>query len=635
MKQVTAMKFTFAPESRPLEGYTIKRAIHRGGFGEVYYAVSDAGREVALKLLQNNAEIELRGVEQCLNLSHPNLVTIFDIRKDGDDDQWIIMEFVSGDPLDQVIRKHPNGMPVELVRKWLPGLAAGVTYLHSRGIVHRDLKPANVFSEDGIVKIGDVGLSKFIAPSRRSAQTQSVGTVYYMAPEVAKGRYGREVDVYALGIILFEMLTGTVPFDGESQGEILMKHLSESPDLSALPPRMRGVIAKSLEKEPQKRFNSAAAFERALTDAILGRGEPIKLVDDDFIVEDVKATPPPLDKTAHFDEPIEVLLAEDEVHSHRQPVNRVTNKRNAPSAKTRKGSGQWGVFAIVIAAILTINFFGVGFGYLGFGEIVILSVLGLVAWPFIRNRFDRHREPKAATLVSAPAKKTPPPLPRPFPTKNSPGIGPLLGAGFVAVPFTAILTAGLALMKPSLFQTGASELFVDPSSIGMVSIVTIISSWAIMLVPHIGNAFGSRWKSSRLSFAMAGIVVGLMAAFLDQYLLFSNFIPSGWGESFNDNSAIFASVGDWPLYASGGPTVAGYMAFFTAFFGLRTWFSEVNPNRPKRISIKQIFVSILVAWLASMIFAFPHILALVWGLLISCVVQLSSPWQPLPKHLRG
>ena len=182
------MKFTFEPESRPLDGYTIKRAIYRGGFGEVYYALTDVGREVALKLLQNNTEIELRGVQQCLNLSHPNLVTIFDVKTDKDGDHWIIMEYVAGETLDAAIHRHPEGMPVEMIRHWLKGMSDGVGYLHDRGIVHRDLKPGNIFSDGGVVKIGDVGLSKFITPSRRSAQTQSVGTVYYMAPEVAKGR---------------------------------------------------------------------------------------------------------------------------------------------------------------------------------------------------------------------------------------------------------------------------------------------------------------------------------------------------------------------------------------------------------------------------------------------------------------
>ncbi|MGB4740413.1 MAG: protein kinase, partial [Fuerstiella sp.] len=173
------MKFTFAPESRPLDGYTIKRAIHRGGFGEVYYALSDAGKEVALKLLNNNLDVELRGVSQCLNLKHPNLVTIFDIRTDADNDHWVIMEFVNGRGLYETLQDYPNGMPLQEINFWLSGITAGLSFLHDRGIVHRDLKPANVFRDHGGVKVGDVGLSKYISESRRSAQTQSVGTVYY------------------------------------------------------------------------------------------------------------------------------------------------------------------------------------------------------------------------------------------------------------------------------------------------------------------------------------------------------------------------------------------------------------------------------------------------------------------------
>lgn len=162
------MKFTFAPESRPLDGFTIKRAIARGGFGEVYYALADSGKEVAIKLLQDNLEVELRGVTQCLNLKHPNLVTLFDIKQDGDGDHWIVMEFVGGKTLDRVVHEHANGLPLDEVLAWLEGIAAGIGFLHDRGIVHRDLKPANIFRENGIVKVGDVGLSKFIAPSRRS-----------------------------------------------------------------------------------------------------------------------------------------------------------------------------------------------------------------------------------------------------------------------------------------------------------------------------------------------------------------------------------------------------------------------------------------------------------------------------------
>jgi hypothetical protein len=254
--RAATIKFTYPSGSRPLEGYTIKRGVGRGGFGEVYFATSDAGKEVALKLIRRNLEVELRGVTQCLNLKHSNLIGLFDIRTDEMGDQWVIMEYVSGESLEDVIERHPNGMPLEDALWWMRGMCGGVAYLHDHGIVHRDLKPGNIFFDEGTVKIGDYGLAKFISCSRRSGQTESVGTVHYMAPEIANGRYGREIDTYALGIILFEMLTGRVPFEGESVGEVLMKHLTAEPDLSALDEPYRDIVRRALAKDPQVRVNS-------------------------------------------------------------------------------------------------------------------------------------------------------------------------------------------------------------------------------------------------------------------------------------------------------------------------------------------------------------------------------------------
>src|SRR5436190_3711806 len=251
-----AIQFTYSSGARQLEGYTIKRGVGRGGFGEVYFATSDAGKEVALKLIRRNLDVELRGVTQCLNLKHPNLIALYDIRTDEMGDQWVVMEYVSGESLEETIERNPNGLPIDQVLWWMRGMCAGVAYLHDHGIVHRDLKPGNVFSDEGTVKIGDYGLAKFISCSRRSGQTESVGTVHYMAPEIANGRYGREIDTYALGIILFEMLTGHVPFEGESVGEVLMKHLTAEPDLSVLQEPYRDIVKRALAKDPNVRLKN-------------------------------------------------------------------------------------------------------------------------------------------------------------------------------------------------------------------------------------------------------------------------------------------------------------------------------------------------------------------------------------------
>ncbi len=102
------MKFVYTTGARPLDGYTIKRGVGIGGFGEVYFATSDAGKEVALKRIQRNLDVEIRGVTQCLNLKHPNLIAVYDIRYDDVGEGWIVMEFVSGESLKDVIDRNPG-----------------------------------------------------------------------------------------------------------------------------------------------------------------------------------------------------------------------------------------------------------------------------------------------------------------------------------------------------------------------------------------------------------------------------------------------------------------------------------------------------------------------------------------------
>lgn len=252
------MKFSYHSGQSPLQGYVLKRGISQGGFGEVYFGVSEGGKEAALKCIRRNLDVELRGIRPCLNLKHPNLVHLYDLRRDDQGNAWLVMEFVSGQTLDAVLQRHPHGVGPELAIEWFLGIASAVHYLHDHGIVHRDLKPANIFLEHGGIKVGDYGLCKAIGTSQHLAQTQNVGTVHYMAPEISRGEYDRRVDIYAAGAILLEMLTGDPPFDGESAGEILFKHLSALPDLAKAPDAFRPILERALRKDPRERYASIA-----------------------------------------------------------------------------------------------------------------------------------------------------------------------------------------------------------------------------------------------------------------------------------------------------------------------------------------------------------------------------------------
>jgi len=254
---------------RPLEGYTIQHGLGRGGFGEVYYALSDAGREVALKAVQNYEDIELRGIKHCMNLKNPQLVSIFDIKHTQDNLPFVVMEYIDGPSLRDILDSHPDGLGPAKAAFFLQEMAKGLAYLHDCGVVHRDLKPHNVFYENGVVKIGDYSLSKAINTSHRSGHTVTVGTVHYMAPEISMGRYDHTVDIYALGVMLYEMLKGHPPFLGSSMGEVLMKHVAGDVDVSNIQQPFARVIKKALSKEPHDRYQSA----QSMIDDLLGHSE--------------------------------------------------------------------------------------------------------------------------------------------------------------------------------------------------------------------------------------------------------------------------------------------------------------------------------------------------------------------------
>ena len=642
------MKFTFAPESRPLDGYTIKRAIHRGGFGEVYYALSDAGKEVALKLLHNNLEVELRGVSQCLNLKHPNLVTIFDMRQDSEKDYWIVMEFVGGKGLYEVLQEHPAGMPLKDVLAWMAGITAGLSYLHDRGIVHRDLKPANVFSESGIVKIGDVGLSKYISESRRSAQTQSVGTVYYMAPEVARGRYGREVDVYSMGVILYEMITGRVPFEGETTAEILMKHMTAEPDLSVLPERLRPVIAAALEKDPDLRISDIEELDRRFRLAVQESGFAI-------------------------DMPAPVLESKPRNGRRSTPAMATTLLGNEPATAGSSVVAMWRSLSkfwtdnvptpikwIATGALLIMILrSGILVGPMAFGGIVgglaylvyrklftpaeqAVAVAAVTVGPVVAERptaappepVFRPAGQAAPVMVGAHQRYVPAqPMPRPAPIRiYSPATVRQIPAGQRATDVTASLSLTLAAV--ALVTTAvhfATNLLPGMADVAFFGSVTLIAAWALVIPAKMWEGRSGDVVVRRLIQGGIGVGVGALAFVIQQFLLLNEnplLITNGNGGAFDGHIGRISL-----LDGRNEPTMAGFMVFFGLLFLIRRWWWQADSFRKSRFRISSALVTLLLGVILTSMLPFPETLGATWALAISAVVQLSSGWTPQEDRL--
>ncbi|WP_437206681.1 serine/threonine protein kinase [Planctomicrobium sp. SH664] len=628
------MKFAFPPESRPLDGFTIKRAIYRGGFGEVYYGLSDSGREVALKLLQNNSDIELRGVQQCLNLSHPNLVTIFDVRQDESGDHWIIMEYIAGDTLDQVLRRYPQGMPVEQVRHWLQGIAGGTEFLHQRGLVHRDLKPANIFLDGTTVKIGDVGLSKFLAPSAKSAHTQSVGTVYYMAPEVAKGRYGKGVDVYAAGIILYEMLTGNVPFEGESTGEILMKHLTELPDLSRLPPRLQQVVGKALHKDAAQRYASLIELENAFVAAVTGKEPAVSLPITNSLGAGKQESGPA--KKHPFDRPfslphVAVWVAMIFLLTHAVPMMvPLAILAGVAFAGYRGGSlSNRYLLKTTGTSLLAWSCFGLG----AISGLVSLRfphrppdwnegalVLQLMAAAFVAaGLWVKIRGQRAALPLAVqglPVERKVDARPRQPRLQST--------AAFLAVPFCGLLTGVFWMLMPNAFHNVNADGSLNVVGVGYFLAVSILAAWGILACS--GNSLRNR--SSGMQRLIAGVVVGGLASSLISFLMLDDGFLAGGARQ----TALFRHLGRFPLQTSDGPTTLGFCLFFGTFFCMRNWRSLTNPLRRSQFRIGAVIKTAFIAWLITKVFVFPTGVAVSWGTLLACTLQLASPWNPEKRN---
>src|SRR3954471_8791974 len=259
------------------------RAIKRlgvGGMAEVWCVEDEVlGRRVALKLLGGRfaedpdfRERFRREAQSAAGLTHPNIVGIFD-RSEWEGTPYIAMELVDGRTLKELVTERgplPPPVAVNFVEQVLNALA----YAHRRGIVHRDVKPQNVIIDaEGTAKVADFGIARATDGAQMTETGAIVGTVQYLSPEQAQGRpVDRRSDLYSTGVVLYELLTGQVPFEGGAPVSIALKHVSERPVppgqlRPGLPPALEAVVLRALEKDPALRYQRAEEFIAALESA--------------------------------------------------------------------------------------------------------------------------------------------------------------------------------------------------------------------------------------------------------------------------------------------------------------------------------------------------------------------------------
>ncbi len=267
--------------------YRLESRLGSGGMADVWRARdTELDRDVALKLLHENFARDTEFVERfrreassAAGLQHQNVVSVFD-RGSYEDSYYISMELVEGSSLRELI---DQGLEVEEAVEVTRQMLAAAAFAHEHGIVHRDLKPMNVLIDrDGRIRVTDFGIAR--AGGSEITRTGSVmGTAQYLSPEQAQGmEVTPTTDIYSIGIILFEMLCGRVPFDGDNAVAIAMKQVGEEPPVPSsinpkVSPALDAVVLKALAKDPTQRFQSAAEMSAAL-DAAEGRpDEPVVL----------------------------------------------------------------------------------------------------------------------------------------------------------------------------------------------------------------------------------------------------------------------------------------------------------------------------------------------------------------------
>ena len=343
--------------------YKVLDTVGGGGMANVYLAhdmILD--RDVAVKVLRldfaNDEELIRRfrrEAQSATSLVHQNIVSIYDVGEEGDSVYYIVMEYVEGQTLKQYIQQH-SPIPVSKALSIMEQLTSAISHAHQNHIIHRDIKPQNILMDrNGNVKITDFGIAMALSATSITQTNSVLGSVHYLSPEQARGgAANHKSDIYSLGIVMFELLTGRLPFSGESAVSIALKHLqSETPSVRrwnpAVPQSVENIVLKATAKDPFHRYENVEEMEEDIRTSL----DDSRLNEPKFnIPEDNDATKaiPIITNDRSFSN-----LDETIVHDHETKVNSNSSlPKEAEKEKSKyENKGKRKKLPIILVSILS------------------------------------------------------------------------------------------------------------------------------------------------------------------------------------------------------------------------------------------------------------------------------------------
>jgi len=306
------------------ERYEIVKSIGEGGMANVYMAKDTIlDRKVAIKVLRGDLSHDEKFIRRfqrealsVSNLSHPNIVEVYDVGEE-EGQHYIVMEYIEGKTLKQLLQKRGSLTLTEVI-DIMNQLTDGLTHAHDAYIIHRDIKPQNIMiQDDGLIKITDFGIAMALNATQLTQTNSVMGSVHYLPPEQANGKSSTiKSDIYSLGILMYELLTGSVPFKGDNAVEIALKHMKERiPSIRrqnpTIPQSVENIVLKAVAKNPKNRYDSIKDMHEDLSVCLSEEHSsdkkfvykyPENDFDDTKIMNEVKKAKTEIDKPKDFDD---------------------------------------------------------------------------------------------------------------------------------------------------------------------------------------------------------------------------------------------------------------------------------------------------------------------------------------------